>query len=178
MNEYKDTILSQIEEKVQNGWLKPFEARYLKNNVDSISKSILEKLKDNTPLDEELELIDDVFLERLEEFKDMKNTYCLSDLRLSEKLKEFLESKGYFCYELGDQSLYGKDVIAKNVIFNNIGSIITSKPLEITKNNQTLDLYQTISEMEEMPDDERMKMYMAIRLFKEKSLKEVKDFEI
>lgn len=181
MNEYKDTVLGQIEEKVQNGWLKPFEARYLKNNVDSISKTILEKLKDNTPLDEELELIDDVFLERLEEFKDMKNTYCLSDLRLSEKLKEFLESKGYFCYELGDQSLYGKDVIAKKVVFNNIGSIITSKPLEITNENQTLDLYKTISEMEEMPEEERIKIFFGVSIYNnlsEKTSEEVNDFEI
>lgn len=77
--------------------------------------------------------------------------------------------------------MYGKDVIAKKVVFNNIGSIITSKPLEITNENQTLDLYKTISEMEEMPEEERIKIFFGVSIYNnlsEKTSEEVNDFEI
>lgn len=91
--------------------------------------------------------------------------FCLIDFKLDNNLKKRLNSKGYFVYELGDQALYGQDVIANKIMFECIGSIIVSEPLEIDYRNQTLGLFKTLNEMSEMPKEERLMIYLTIETY-------------
>lgn len=90
--------------------------------------------------------------------KEIKPLFHEFGYRLSKEERKYYEDKGFFCYDLRCDSWDEGFLIVKNAPYNHIGSIITTKDLELTEEKTFINQNIVEKEFKEMPYEEFKKI--------------------